>query len=204
MVAHDSALAQRLRRHLDRPARTSADPDARGAAVAITVTRDEHGGAALLLIKRAARMRAHPGQWALPGGRVDPGETVHQAALRELHEELAIPPHDADVLGRLDDYVTKSGYVISPVVVWLAGQVTPVPNAAEVASVHALSLRELDAAEPRFAEAAGADGPVLQLPVLGRRIHAPTGAILLAFREQGLHGRDVDVNAFHEPPFAWR
>ena len=174
------------------------------AAVALAVAKD--GDAACLLItKRSHLLRRNPGQWALPGGRVDPPEATPDAALRELAEELGIDRDRAEVLGQLDDYRTQTGFVISPVVVWLADDVSPSPNPAEVASVHRLTLDELDRdGEPLFVDVEGAEGPVIQLPILGTRLHAPTAAILYQFRERALHGRDVDSNAFHEPPFAWR
>src|SRR3954451_12457519 len=90
------------------------------AAVAIALTAAEAGeGTAFLLTRRAASLRAHSAQWALPGGRCDPGETQAQAGLRELHEELGLELDEGDVLGLLDDYPTRSGYLITPVVVWV-------------------------------------------------------------------------------------
>jgi 8-oxo-dGTP pyrophosphatase MutT (NUDIX family) len=80
------------------------------------------GGAAFVLCRRASRLSSHAAQWALPGGRVDPGETPEEAALRELDEELGVRPRDSSVLGLLDDYPTRSGYVITPVVVWGGGE----------------------------------------------------------------------------------
>ena len=92
------------------------------AAVAVVVVEaDVPGEAAFLLTKRTPKLRAHGGQWALPGGRVDAGETIEQTALRELHEELGVLASTDDVLGTLDDYPTRSGYLIAPVVVWLPG-----------------------------------------------------------------------------------
>ena len=76
----------------------------------------------MLLTRRAAGLRAHRGQWALPGGRCDEGETPVEAALRELHEELGLELGPDDVLGLLDDYPTRSGYLITPVVVWAADE----------------------------------------------------------------------------------
>jgi 8-oxo-dGTP pyrophosphatase MutT (NUDIX family) len=80
------------------------------------------GGAAVILTRRATAMRAHPGQWALPGGRLEPGESPLDGALRELHEELRLELAAEDVIGVLDDYPTRSGYVITPVVLWAGGQ----------------------------------------------------------------------------------
>src|SRR2546430_2845661 len=117
-------------------------PDLKRAAVAIVLTgaNEELQETALLLTRRAAGLRAHRAQWALPGGRCDAGETQVQAALRELHEELGLELSEGDVLGVLDDYPTRSGYLITPVVVWAGQGGAIVPNPAEVASVHRIAL----------------------------------------------------------------
>ena len=87
--------------------------------LALVDAADGSGEAAFLLTRRAMTLRAHGGQWALPGGRCDPGETLEEAALRELHEELGLAVAPSSVLGVLDDYETRSGYVIAPVVAWV-------------------------------------------------------------------------------------
>jgi 8-oxo-dGTP pyrophosphatase MutT (NUDIX family) len=108
----DESLRTTITRHLDGfEVRRRSDPGSlRHAAVAVAVVEaDVPGEAAFLLTKRTPRLRAHGGQWALPGGRVDPGETIRHTALRELHEELGVLASIDDVLGTLDDYPTRSG-----------------------------------------------------------------------------------------------
>jgi 8-oxo-dGTP pyrophosphatase MutT (NUDIX family) len=150
-------------------------------------------------------MRRHPGQWALPGGRVDPGESALETALRELDEELGLRLAPEAVVGWLDDYVSRSGHRITPVVLWGGGDpsLTPAPN--EVAAVFRIGLAALTAAEIRTIEIAESERPVLQLWLGDDRIHAPTAAMLLQFRLVGLEGRAGErVDGYEEPVFAWR
>ena len=174
----------------------------RAAAVAIALSGGE-GGPAVWLTRRAPRLRAHPGQFALPGGRLDAGEDAVDAALRELHEELGITASRAACLGLLDDYPTRSGYVITPVVVRVGDGQQAVPNPAEVAEVHRIPFGELDV-PPRFLTIPESDRPVIQLPLAGHLVHAPTAAVLFQFREVALHGRDTRVADLEQPVFAWR
>src|ERR1700728_1222115 len=124
-------------------------PALKRAAVAIALVEADAaaGGTALLLTLRAAGLRAHRGQWALPGGRCDEGETPIEAALRELREELGLALGSDDVLGLLDDYPTRSGYLITPVVVWATASRGLSPNPDEVASVHRIGLPEIEQAD---------------------------------------------------------
>jgi 8-oxo-dGTP pyrophosphatase MutT (NUDIX family) len=163
------------------------------------------GGPALLLTRRASRMRAHAGQWALPGGRLDEGETPVDAALRELREELDLHLPAAAVLGILDDYPTRSGYVITPVVLWGGADPALRPHPDEVASVHRIAFRELCRPDsPRFVDIAESDRPVVQVPIGGDLIHAPTGAVLLQFRRVAIEGVTERVAGYEQPVFAWR
>jgi 8-oxo-dGTP pyrophosphatase MutT (NUDIX family) len=163
------------------------------------------GGAAFLLCRRGSRMRRHAGQWALPGGRLDPGETPLDAALRELDEELGVRLGPDSVVGWLDDYVTRSGFVISPVVLWCPGNPTLHPDPDEVIAAYRIGLHALLAGEPRLIPIPESDRPVLQLPLGNDLIHAPTGAILFQFREVALRGRPGErVDHVEEPVFAWR
>ncbi len=161
------------------------------------------GGAALLLTRRSPRLTAHAHQWALPGGRVDEGETAFEAAVREAAEEVSLPLSVDAYLGRLDDYPTRSGYVISPFVFWAEGTTEPEANPDEVASIHRIALRELQRA-PRFVTIPESERPVIQVPIGGDLIHAPTGAIMHQFHAVAVEGQELRVDEFEQPVFAWR
>jgi 8-oxo-dGTP pyrophosphatase MutT (NUDIX family) len=163
------------------------------------------GGAAFLLCRRPSRMRRHAGQWALPGGRIDAGETPLDGALRELDEELALRLGPESVVGWLDDYPTRSGYVITPVVLWGGADPALEPAPDEVLAVYRIGLHALRDSEPRFISIPESDRPVLQLPLGNDLIHAPTAAILFQLRQVGLLGRAGErVDHLEQPVFAWR
>ena len=161
------------------------------------------GGAAILLTRRGARLSSHTNQWALPGGRVDPGETPPEAAMREISEEVGLAVGPDDLIGRLDDYPTRSGYVITPFVFWAPPGADPRANPDEVASIHRVAIRELRR-EPRFVAIPESDRPVIQVPLGGDLIHAPTGAIIHQFRAVAYDGAEVRVDRYEQPVFAWR
>ncbi|MEI6545412.1 MAG: CoA pyrophosphatase [Burkholderiales bacterium] len=183
------------------------------AAVCITLTDADAGAgadagadkqAAFVLTRRARGLRNHGGQWALPGGRLDAGETAQQAALRELHEEVGLELGDEAVLGLLDDYPTRSGYLITPVVVWAGENASMVANPDEVASIHRIGLDQIlahDAVD--FVTIPESDRPVVRLRINDDRIHAPTAAVLYQFREL-IAGRQTRVHQLEQPTFAWR
>jgi 8-oxo-dGTP pyrophosphatase MutT (NUDIX family) len=204
--AFDEALRERARAHLARfERRAVALEGRRHAGVAVVLLPDDDGRACLLLTKRARGLRNHGGQWALPGGRLDPPETAQDAALRELAEEVGLTLGADAVLGVLDDYPTRSGFVITPIVVWSGVHVTLVPNPAEVASIHRIPLGELDKPDvPRLVSIPESERPVIQLPLLGSLIHAPTAAVVFQAREVVIHGRPTRVDHFEQPVWAWR
>ena len=163
------------------------------------------GGPAVLLTRRAVRLASHAGQWALPGGRVEEGESGLDAARRELHEELGLDLDPTTVLGVLDDYPTRSGYVITPFVLWGGADPQLRPDPGEVRSVHRVSFRELCRPDsPRFVSIPESDRPVVQSPVGGDLIHAPTGAVLLQFRRVAIEGVAERVAGYEQPVFAWQ
>ena len=137
-----SILASRLRRlHSEGHARDLGDlhdeaehapEQLRAAAVLVAVTERERPG--FLLIHRPSNMRSHPGQVAFPGGKIDPGETAVDAALREAHEELGINERDVDVIGASDVYRSGSGYAITPVLAVVPPDLELYPNPTEVAA----------------------------------------------------------------------
>ena len=173
-------------------------------ALALVEADDGSGQAAFLLTRRAAGLRAHGGQWALPGGRCDPGETLEEAALRELHEELGLRVGPEHVLGLLDDYPTRSGYAITPVVVWVDAPVDLAPNAAEVASAHRIRLDHIGAEDAvGFETIPESPRPLIRLNIGDQHIHAPTAALVYQFREL-VAGRVTRVSDLEQPVFAWR
>jgi 8-oxo-dGTP pyrophosphatase MutT (NUDIX family) len=206
VIAYGFELRQQLVTNLHLHRRRQHALDARKhAAVAIVLVDGGDLGASFILCRRAARLNSHAGQWALPGGRLDPGEDVLTAALREVEEELGLRLAEDSFVGWLDDYPTRSGYVISPVVLWAGGMPELAPSPLEVMTVHHIGLAELVAAAPRFLTIPESDRPVVQMPLGGFDIHAPTGAVLYQFRQVGLGGRiDERVDHLEQPVFAWR
>ena len=202
----DAALRARARANLAAFERRATALDGRrAAAVAAVLLPDAEGRACFLLTRRAATLRAHATQWALPGGRIDQGESPERAALRELDEEVGLRLAPDSVLGLLDDYATRSGYVITPVVMWSEARVELTPNTSEVASVHRVPLVDLDQpGVPRLITIPESDRPVIQIPLLSTLIHAPTGAVLYQLREVVVHGRPTRVHDLEQPVWAWR
>jgi mutator protein MutT len=182
-----------------------ADPDGlKHAAVALTVV-DSEQGASFILTRRASKLRAHSGQFALPGGRVEPGETSIQAALREMHEEVGVELGEEHVLGLLDDYPTRSGYRITPVVVWAGSEVAVKADPGEVAKVHIVPLAQLARDDtPEFASIPESDRPLIRLNIAGAKVHAPTAAVIYQFREVAIFGRNARVEHLEQPVWAWR
>jgi len=205
-VAFDAGLRARIADNLTRlaPSPHSA-AGLKRAAVCVVVTDDGNGEAALLLTKRAARLNRHAGQYALPGGRIDEGESPLDAARREAMEEINLALAPGDFVGRLDDYPTRSGYLITPLVAWVAAGARIEPNAAEVARVYRVPLAELGReGSPQFVSIPESGRPVIRYPILGTLVHAPTAAVMYQFMEVGVLGRNTRVSHIEQPVWAWR
>jgi len=171
----------------------------RHAAVGVVLLPDAGDRTCFVLTRRQPTLRRHAGQWALPGGRREPGETSEAAALREIHEEISLDLRPEAVLGRLDDFVTRSGHLISPFVLWVSGQAALAASPDEVEAAFRVPLSELDHPEALRLR------PLLHfaIPSLETTVHAPTAAILYQFREVALHGREVRVADVEQPFFTW-
>ncbi len=202
----DEALRERLGGNLAGFERQwHPGPALRPAAVAVALLSDDEGRPCFVLTRRAERLRSHGGQWALPGGRLDPGESAAQGALRELAEEVGLELSEQAVLGELDDYPTRSGFVITPVVVWAGPEARMQPDPGEVAAVYRVPLAELERPDvPRLRSIPESERPVISVPLLGTHIHAPTAAILYQLREVAVWGRPTRVAHYDQPVFAWR
>jgi 8-oxo-dGTP pyrophosphatase MutT (NUDIX family) len=206
LVEYGEQLRLRLQGNLDtfeRRAHTATGLTP--AAVAIVVLPDDEGRGCFVLTRRTSKLKDHPGQWALPGGRLDANEGHAEAALRECSEEVNLTLPASRVLGLLDDYPTRSGFVITPVVVWGDAESEMTPNEAEVARIYRVPLADLDHPDvPGLRSIPESDRPVITVPILDTHIHAPTAAILYQLREVVVHGRSTRVDHYEQPTWAWK
>lgn len=188
----------------------------RRAAVAITIVdyRGESGlqglpdtpdnASAVILTRRSGGLKNHAGQWAFPGGSIDPGENPAQTAFRELEEEVGLELPAERLLGCLDDFITRSGFHITPLVIWGGDGCRLRRNEQEVASIHRIPCGELFRLDaPLLDHSEHGENPVLLMPVGNSYIATPTAAMLYQFREVALAGRATRVAHFEQPYFAW-
>jgi len=222
---HTSDLRDLISTRLQQFTRVAAqDKSLTHAAVTITISSQD-GNACIFLTRRSSKLRKHAGQYALPGGKLDAGETTTEAALRELSEELNLQASPEQVIGLLDDFPTQSGFCIAPVVVWMESHSQLKANPDEVAAVFQIPFTELEALSLSASEEdqdhqikpganANASDQVVQhnkqtimsvyLPSVGTTVYSPTAAIIYQFREVALAGKSTRVAHFGQPKFAWR
>ena len=200
-TAYRDVITQNMARFVATPMESGG---LKRAAVGLIVTDDGEGGAALVLTRRATKLNSHSGQWALPGGRLEDGESSAQAALREAREEINLELSGDTILGVLDDYPTRSGYLITPVVAWAPEGAVLSANPDEVASIHPISLGDLRHGDPEFFAIPESENPVIRYPLGGKFVHAPTAAVLYQFVEVALEGRATRVAHLEQPVWAWK
>ncbi len=209
-VSHSNALPETaswltpIRQRLIRFERRSLPKaELRPAAVAFTLVA-EASGPAFILTQRSRDLSRHPGQFALPGGRLDPGETPIVAALRELEEEVGLDLPGDSVLGCLDDFETRSGFRMTPVVLWGGCAPTLRADPSEVGAILRIPLAALEREELiDLWPIPESDRPVLSMRIGELRIFAPTAALIYQFREVALFGRATRVAHYEQPLFAW-
>lgn len=200
-VVGEPDLRSTISRNLSRFERRASSQALIPAAVALVLLQDD-GAPSLPIFQRTLRMSRHAGQMALPGGKAHAGEDAFECALRELHEELGLAVDRSDVLGALDDFDTRSGFTITPVVVWSgAGAADLRPSASEVGELYLIGTSELHAA---VGAARPGASPSFSLRLHRVEVFAPTGAILYQFSEVALDGRSCRVADFYQPPFTHR
>lgn len=196
------ALRARIEGHLSNFTRVEIPHEGRRrAAVAIVLSPGE-AGPTFLLTRRALHLRRNAGNYALPGGGMDPGEDPIDAARRETWEEVGVELPRQAALGLLDDFVTLGGHVVTPVVLWTPDAVTLTPDPQEVHAAWAIPVTDLDHPRaPRRVRQPGGGAPILRMYARGSWVNPPTAAFLWQFREVCLHGRACRTSQVGQP--AW-
>ncbi|MEO8465777.1 MAG: CoA pyrophosphatase [Gammaproteobacteria bacterium] len=178
LVNVDGPISPALRAAIDSPGR---------AASVLLMLVERAAGLTVVFTERAAHLKDHAGQVSLPGGRIRTGESAVDAALREAHEEIDLQPSDVEVLGALDELLTGTGFLIKPVVGYVAaGPFVATPDPTEVASVFEVPLTFI--ANPKnitatYRERLGARFRTHELHHSGHRIWGATAAILVNFTD---------------------
>ena len=219
-LTFNETLLNHIRVNLKRfSRRTQVNNGLKEAAVAITIVdiqRDPNihgipfsesltGHAAIILTRRAINLRNHAGQWALPGGHMEAGESPEETVLRELEEEVGLKLNPDHIIGRLDDYSTRSGFLIRPVVVWGIATTSLIANPREVASIHRIPLVEFMREDaPILENIPESEHPALLMPIGNSSVAAPTAAMIYQFREVAILGKDRRVAHYDQPQFAWK
>ena len=176
----------------------------RHAAIAIIIGADQDGEDSwFILTKRAAKLRRHAKQWALPGGRIDEGETPYEAAIREAKEEIDLTLTKDHCLGELPSYLTQTGFLMTPFLFWIDAGPTLTADPVEVDEIFTIPLALLAADDAVVMINDLEDAPpLLRLYVGENRIHAPTGALLYRLRQSILLGDHAPLPRFREPGWA--
>ena len=204
---HSSSLKESIQQKLNGfEAIISTNRELIPAAVVIAISKHSTTCEACIYITlRSSSLRKHAGQLALPGGKVDAGESISQAALRELSEELGLYLPEKNVMGRLDDVHTQSGFVISPVVVWNDGNHPLNINSDEVAKVFEIPFSELISSQLASVDHTQTP-PMFSIypPTIDHKVYSPTAALVYQFREVVLLGKSTRVAHYAQPAFAQR
>jgi 8-oxo-dGTP pyrophosphatase MutT (NUDIX family) len=174
----DGPISPALREILERPGRPAS---------VLLALLERPSGPTVLFTERAAHLKDHAGQVSLPGGRIAPGETAGEAALREAHEEVGLEPATVDVVGLLDEFITGTGFSVMPVVGVVADrEFVATPDPHEVAGVFEVPLDVIldrRAMSVGYFERHGSRLLTYELHYGGRRIWGATAAVLRNFQD---------------------
>lgn len=195
-------LRARITTNLARFERLAIEAEGRRQAAVAIVLSPTDQGPSFLLTRRALHLRGGAGNYALPGGHLDPGEDAIDAASRETWEELGVAVERDAALGLLDDFVTLRGQVVTPVIFWTPERLALTPNPDEVHDAWFVPLSDLDHPRaPRRERHPGGGPSILRMFARGSWINPPTAAWLYQFREVCLRGRQVRTHGIGQP--AW-
>lgn len=185
--------------------RRALDPTGRRRAAVAIVLSARDGELTYLLTRRALTMRRGAGNYALPGGNLEPGEDAVTAAIRETSEELGVAITPREALGMLDDFLTLGGHVVTPVVFWSDETLSLNPDPTEVDRAWFEPVERLNHPDSPMSEDHPDGGePILRMFADDNWINPPTAAWLYQFREVALHGRLIRVSMIGQPEWTAR